>query len=49
MSQENVEAFKRATVAINCGDVEGLLAELHPEVELHAFMEELISGANGVY
>jgi ketosteroid isomerase-like protein len=36
MSQENVEAFKRASFdAINRRDVEGLLEELDPEVEWH--------------
>ena len=49
MSEENVEAFKRATAAINRGDVEATLRELHPEVEFHAFMEELLSGENRVY
>jgi ketosteroid isomerase-like protein len=49
MSEENVEAFKRGNAAINRGDVEGLLKEVHPEVEFHAFMEELLSGATRVY
>jgi ketosteroid isomerase-like protein len=49
MSEENVEAFKRAVAATNHGDVEGLLTELHPKVEFHAFMEELLSGEGRVY
>jgi ketosteroid isomerase-like protein len=49
MSDENVESFKRATAATNRGDVEALLTALHPEVEFHAFMEELLSGENRVY
>ena len=44
-----MEAFKRGNAAINRGDVEALLREVHPEVEFHAFMEELLSGANQVY
>ena len=44
MSQENVEAFKRATDAINRGDVEASLKDLDPDVEFHAFMEELLGG-----
>ena len=35
MSEENVEAFKRGIEAYNRGDVEGVLAELDPEVEWH--------------
>ncbi|MGZ5355969.1 MAG: hypothetical protein ACXWE8_06345 [Solirubrobacterales bacterium] len=49
MSQENVEALKRAVVATNRGDVEAVLRELHPEVEFHAFMEELLGGEGRVY
>ncbi len=33
MSQENVEAFKRATEAALRGDIEALLEDLDPEVE----------------
>ncbi len=49
MSQENVEAFKRAVDAINRGDVEASLNELDPDVEFHAFMEELLGGEERVY
>jgi ketosteroid isomerase-like protein len=49
MSEENVEAFKRAVAATNRGDVEAVLTDLHPEVEWHAFMEELLGGEGRVY
>ena len=49
MSEENVEAFKRAVAATNRGDVEAVLRELHPEVEFHAFLEELLGGEGRVY
>ena len=38
MSQENVEAVKRAREAANRGDIEALLEELDPEVEWHPAM-----------
>ena len=41
MSQENVELVKRAADAYNRRDVEALLEELHPDVEL-------VRGADGV-
>ena len=45
MSAENVEVFlQRAVAATNRGDMEAVLRELHPEVEFHAFMEELLGG-----
>jgi len=47
MSQENVEAFKRAFEAGNHQDVEALLAELHPDVEWHAAFPML--GGDAVY
>jgi ketosteroid isomerase-like protein len=47
MSQENVEAFKRAMDAGNRQDVEALLAELDPEVEWHAALPML--GGDAVY
>jgi hypothetical protein len=49
MSQENVEAFKHATDAINRGDIEVFLPAVHPAVEFHAFMEELLGGEGRVY
>jgi ketosteroid isomerase-like protein len=36
MSKENVEAFKRGLEAGNRGDIDGLLDELHPEIEWHS-------------
>jgi ketosteroid isomerase-like protein len=47
MSQENVEAFKRALEAANSQDVEGILAELDPDVEWHAAFPML--GGDAVY
>jgi ketosteroid isomerase-like protein len=32
MSRENVEAFKRGSAAWNCGDLEGLLEVVDPEI-----------------
>jgi ketosteroid isomerase-like protein len=49
MSQENVEAFNRAIDATNSGDVEAVLKAVHPAVEWHAFMEELLGGEGRVY
>jgi ketosteroid isomerase-like protein len=49
MSQENVEAFKRANDATNRGDVEALLEYVDPDVELVAFMEVLLGGEARVY
>ena len=49
MSQDNVEAFKRAVDALNSGDVEAVLKAVHPAVEFHAFMEELLGGEGRVY
>jgi ketosteroid isomerase-like protein len=47
MSEENVQAFKRALDAGNRGDVEALLAELDPDVEWHAALPML--GGDAVY
>jgi ketosteroid isomerase-like protein len=49
VSQENVERFKRAVAATNRGDIEAVLKELHPAVEWHAFLEELLGGEGMVY
>jgi uncharacterized protein len=35
MSQENVEAFKRAVEALNRRDIEAVLEEVDPEVQAH--------------
>jgi ketosteroid isomerase-like protein len=49
MSKENVEAFKRGIDAMNRGDVEGVLRELHPSVEFHMALQELVGGEAAVY
>ena len=49
MSQENVEAFKRATEAWNRREFEAFLEELDPAVEFHAALEELLGGEGMVY
>jgi ketosteroid isomerase-like protein len=49
MSQENVEAFKRATEAFNRGDIEALLEELDPEVEWHPILLASVVGTVAVY
>jgi ketosteroid isomerase-like protein len=49
MSQENVESFKRANDAFNRRDVDALLAEVDPNVELHPAMAGLLGGDATVY
>ena len=49
MSQENVEAFKRATDAFNRGDVEALLEVIDPEVEWHDVFAQMLGGEAMVY
>jgi ketosteroid isomerase-like protein len=49
MSQENVEAFKRATEAGNRRDVEAMLEELDPEVEWHPAVLASLAGTGTVY
>ena len=49
MSQENVEAFRRGLEAGNRGDVDGLLAELDPEVEWHSALHALLGGEQTVF
>ena len=44
MSQQNVEAFKRAVEANNRRDVEAFLEELDPEVEWHPGLPALLGG-----
>jgi ketosteroid isomerase-like protein len=46
---ENVEVFKRGLEAGNRGDIDGLLDELHPEIEWHSAMHELIGGQETVF
>ena len=49
MSQENVEAFKRASDALNRRDVEALLEELDPEFEWHGDFLTAMGGKGTVY
>jgi ketosteroid isomerase-like protein len=49
MSQENVEAFKRGLEAGNRGDIDGLLDELHPEIEWHSALHALMGGQQTVF
>jgi ketosteroid isomerase-like protein len=49
MSEENVEAVKRAVEAGNRRDVEAFLAELDPEVEWHPALLASVAGRAAVY
>ncbi len=49
MSHEDVEAFKRGLEAGNRGDIDGLLAELHPEIEWHSALHALMGGQQTVF
>lgn len=49
MSQENVEAFKRAIEAYNGRNVEGLLDELDTEVEWRPVLPVVLGGDETVY
>ena len=49
MSQADVDAFKRGLEAGNRGDVDGLLAELDPEVEWHSALHALMGGEQTVF
>jgi ketosteroid isomerase-like protein len=40
MSEENVEALRRGYAAVNRGDIDGLLATVHPEVEFTSLIAE---------
>src|SRR6476646_8517872 len=48
MSQENVEAFKRALDAYNRRDLDALLDELDPDVEWHSALPVLLAGERTV-
>ena len=49
MSQENVEAIRRATAAYNRGDIDAMLEELDPEIEWHPALQGLLGGEATVY
>jgi ketosteroid isomerase-like protein len=49
MSQENVEAFKRAIEAYNRRDVEALLDELDTEIEWRPVLPVVLGGDETVY
>jgi ketosteroid isomerase-like protein len=49
MSQENVEAIRRAAEAFNRGDIDALLREVDPEVEWHPLLQVLLGGETTVY
>ena len=49
MSQENVEAVRRANRAWNIDDLDAFLAELDPEVEWHPSIEPALEGGETTY
>ena len=49
MSQENVEAIRRAVDAYNRRDLDALLEELDPEIEWHPLLQVLLGGEATVY
>jgi ketosteroid isomerase-like protein len=49
MSQENVEAFKRALEANNRSDYDALLQEFDPDVEWHGVMGVMFGGEAAVF
>jgi ketosteroid isomerase-like protein len=49
MPKGDVEAFKRGLEAGNRGDVDGLLDELHPEIEWHSALHALMGGEETVF
>jgi ketosteroid isomerase-like protein len=49
VSQENVEAVRRAQVAWNTDDLDAFLAELDPEVEWHPSIEPALEGGETTY
>src|SRR5262245_16280212 len=40
MSEENIEALRRGYAAVHRGDIDGLLATVHPEVEFTSLIAE---------
>jgi ketosteroid isomerase-like protein len=49
MSQENVEAFKRAVEAFKRRDVEAFLQDIDPDVEWHPGLAALLEGEAKMY
>jgi ketosteroid isomerase-like protein len=49
MSQQNVEAFKRAVAAYNRRDIDAFLEEFDPEAEWHSLVQEMFGGEHSVY
>jgi ketosteroid isomerase-like protein len=49
MSQENVEAFRRAFEAFNRRDIGAVLEEIHPEVEWRPILPVMLWGESTVY
>jgi ketosteroid isomerase-like protein len=49
MSEENVEAIRRATDAFNRRDIDAVLEELDPGIEWHPLMQVLVGGEATVY
>jgi ketosteroid isomerase-like protein len=49
MSDESVEAFKRAVAAYNRRDIDAFLEEFDPEVEWHALTQAMFGGDQSVY
>jgi ketosteroid isomerase-like protein len=48
MSQENVEIVLRIQEAVAHGDVDGFLAEVHPDGEYRAAIQQAMEGDDGV-
>jgi ketosteroid isomerase-like protein len=48
MSQENVEIVLRIQEAVARGDVDGFLAEVHPDGEYRAAIQQAMEGDDGV-
>ena len=49
MSQENVEAVRRADKAWNTDDFDGFMADADPEVEVHPAIEPALEGGETTY
>jgi ketosteroid isomerase-like protein len=49
MSEENVEIVTRTIDAWNRGDLDGVLAGAHPDLEWHPVLPAGIEGSGGVY